>query len=208
MDRINVGVIHLPLPQTLSESPSVLASTSANPWSPLTPDLLTCLAAESELSTVLVNLLLDSGIRFGAQCQVVKDELVVRCSLVPSDGQGSDWKQKARLDRSKLLKKLFYELRTGWDGGGDWVMETQVSLPRRLMNSGWDELTLQDEDRYRIHDLYARIPSPVTPSTEDWIPLSLGDVDTQSRLISQGDLAGLETSLYRYQNVSHGSIFR
>lgn len=127
MDRIKLGVVHVPLFQDSSRSGSNLATSSTNFWSPLTPDLLTCIVPESELSSVLVALLLDPGIRFEAECQPIGDDLVVRCSLVPSDGQGSNWRTKAKGDRSKLLKKLFYELRTGWDGGGDWLMATTVS---------------------------------------------------------------------------------
>lgn len=128
MDRIKLGVVHLALPQ--GEIPfNGLASSSTNSWSPVTPDLLTCIAPESELTSVLVGLLLDPGIRFEAQCQIIEDALVVRCSLVPSDGQGSDWRRKGKGSRMKLLKRLFYELRTGWDGerGQDWVLATNVS---------------------------------------------------------------------------------
>ena len=129
MDRVNLGVVHLPLSESIADSPPSLASSSTNSWSPVTCDLLSCIAPASALTTVLVGLISDPGIRFEAECQVIRDVLAVRCSLVPLDGQGSDWRKKAKGDRSKLLKKLFYELRAGWDGGGDWIMATTVSRP-------------------------------------------------------------------------------
>lgn len=63
----------------------------------------------------------------------------------------------------------------------------------------------QDEDRYRVNDLYALVPSPSAPTAEDWAPRSLGDEDTQSRLICGGDLKGLKSTLYKYQIVSVSS---
>lgn len=202
MDRIQLGVVHLPTSAGAGGLDPDLATSSTNPWCPLTTDLLTCLSYGSELSSTLIALLQDPGISFEAQCQVIEGDLVVRCSLLPSDAGGSNWRRKGKLDRSKLLKKLFYDLRSGWDGAGagDWLLATTVG---ELYLS---EISLlirkQEEDRYGIHDLYAQIPSPPSPSAEDWMPLSLSDSDAQARLLSQGDLKGLKSSLYNYQIVS------
>jgi hypothetical protein len=137
MDRVQLGTVHLDLRATAEvEEPDEANQT----WFCLTPDfinagLLTNLSTSDELVALLSELLDDPGIGFEAECRVEPPQLVVRCSLVPSDGRGGDWRKKPRKDRARALRRLYAGLKSGWDGGGDRV------LVKRASHSVQDTLT-------------------------------------------------------------------
>lgn len=135
---MQLGVLYLAIHDP-ARAASSLATTSINPWCPLSTDSISRLGelcSSPDLVTLLDKLLHDPGIRFEAQCQVLGADLVVRCSLAPSDGRGASWRARAK-DRSKLLAKLFGVLRQGWDVNGDsdavadYVLATKVLIFRR-----------------------------------------------------------------------------
>jgi hypothetical protein len=102
-------------------------------WIPITLDfidsgLLDAFTPSSELIGLLGTLLADPGIGLEAECRPSESRLVVRCSLIPSDGRGADWRNKPKKDRGRALKKLFQHLRSGWYGEGDLVLARGVSL--------------------------------------------------------------------------------
>ena len=193
MDRVQLGTIHLDL-----RAPD--ANTVANPtWFALTPQfinagLLTNFSSSEELVALLAELLLDPGISFQAECQVAHPHLVVRCSLIPSDGRGGNWRNRPVKDRGRALRKLFGSLQDVWDREGNWVLARKVSL-RRI------QAKAQEEDSLKIHKLYSLIPSPAAPAVEDWRPSSAGDFDSHGRIMRGDDLKGINTVLYKYQLV-------
>jgi hypothetical protein len=129
MERVQLGTLNL----DLRAAGEVQEPNEADPtWFRLTPDfinagLLTNLSTSDELVTLLSELLDDSGIKFEAECRVGRPHLVVRCSLIPSDGRGGDWRKKPRKDRARSLRRLFNKLKNGWDGKGDWILAKRVS---------------------------------------------------------------------------------
>lgn len=134
MDRVQLGTLQLDLRAT---GEAALSNTATSTWFPLTTDfldagLLNNFSTSDDLVTLLAELLADPGIGFGADCQVAPPHLVVRCSLIPSDGHGGDWRKRPKKDRSRTLRRLFAALKHGWDGdgGGDWVLAKRVSTTR------------------------------------------------------------------------------
>jgi hypothetical protein len=129
MDRVQLGTLHLDLrAEGEVQEPNEACST----WFRLTPNsisagLLTNLSTSDELVTLLAELLEDPGIGFQAECRIKPAHLVVRCSLIPSDGRGGDWRKKPKKDRARALRRLFNKLNSGWDGGGDWILAKTVS---------------------------------------------------------------------------------
>lgn len=129
MDRVQLGAIYLPSHDSdHAESSSAAATT----WSPVTSDkirsgFLSSLSPAEETIVLLRDLLGDPGINFEAEYQRCDGKLAVRCSLIPSDGRGGNWRKRSRVDRAKLLKRLFLELKSGWEGGGDWLLASLVS---------------------------------------------------------------------------------
>jgi hypothetical protein len=127
MDRVQLGTIHLDL-----RAADVNAAIKPA-WFALTPQfidagLLTNFSTSDELIALLKELLADPGIAFQAQCRVAHPHLVVRCSLIPSDGRGGDWGNRPGKDRSRALRKLFGNLKDDWDGEGNWVLARRVSF--------------------------------------------------------------------------------
>ena len=131
MDRVQLGTLQLDLRAGGEvQDPDEADST----WFRLTPDsinagLLTNLSTSDELVALLAELLDDPGIGFEADCRVGRPHLTVRCSLIPSDGRGGDWRKKPRKDRSRALRRLFAKLKNGWDGEGEQVLAKRVSHP-------------------------------------------------------------------------------
>ena len=129
MDRVQLGTLQL----DLRAGGEVQEPNEANStWFRLTPDfinagLLPPSPTTDELVTLLAELLEDPGIGFEAECRVGRSHLVVRCSLIPSDGRGGDWRKKPRKDRARVLRRLFNKLNNGWDGEGDWILAKRVS---------------------------------------------------------------------------------
>jgi hypothetical protein len=129
MDRVQLGTLHLDLRAGGEvQEPNEASST----WFRLTPDfinagLLTNLSTSDELVALLAELLEDPGVGFKAECRIKPAHLVVRCSLIPSDGRGGDWRKKPRKDRARALRRLFNKLKNGWDGEGDWILAKRVS---------------------------------------------------------------------------------
>ena len=138
MDRVQLGTLQLDLRAGGEvQDPGEADST----WFRLTPDsinagLLTNLSTSDELVALLAELLDDPGIGFEADCRVGRPHLTVRCSLIPSDGRGGDWRKKPRKDRSRALRRLFNKLNNGWDGEGDWILAKKVrhSVKDKLMS--------------------------------------------------------------------------
>jgi hypothetical protein len=138
MDRVQLGTLHL----DLRAGGEVQEPYEANStWFRLTPDfinagLLTNLSTSDELVALLSELLDDPGIGFEADCRVGRPHLVVRCSLISSDGRGGDWRKKPRKDRAQSLRRLFNKLKNGWDGEGDWILAKRVShlVKHKLMS--------------------------------------------------------------------------
>jgi len=138
MDRVQLGTLQL----DLRAGGEVQEPNEANStWFRLTPDfinagLLPPSPTTDELVTLLAELLEDPGIGFEAECRVGRSHLVVRCSLIPSDGRGGDWRKKPRKDRARALRRLFSKLKNGWDGEGDWILAKRVShlVKDKLMN--------------------------------------------------------------------------
>lgn len=137
MDRVQLGTLHLDFRAGGEvQEPNEASST----WFRLTPDfinagLLTNLSTSDELVALLAEILDDPGIGFEAECRVGPPHLVVRCSLIPSDGRGGDWRKKPRKDRTRSLRRLFNKLKNGWDGEGGWI------LAKRVSHSVQDKLT-------------------------------------------------------------------
>jgi len=128
MDRLQLGTLRLDL--TAALAPVVSASTNSR-WFTITPDIIESpLWRYSTTSENTINLLsdliTDPGIGFEAQYQVSSPVLLVRCSLIPSDGRGGDWSLKPRKDRGQTLERLFSGLWDGWDGGGDHLLAERV----------------------------------------------------------------------------------
>jgi hypothetical protein len=205
MDRVQLGVLHLDLhPVDLEDCAIALGDTEAG-WIPITlgfidSGLLDSFTPSAELVSLLNTLLADPGIGFEAECRPSDSRLVVRCSLIPSDGRGADWRNRPKRDRGRALKKLFQHLRSGWYGGGDLLLVRCVSL-FNLGGKEWPILMEKEEETSKINQLYSKIPSPCTPTVDDWTPLSLGDDEAQSRIIRGDDLRGVKTVLYKYQLV-------
>jgi len=128
MDRVRLGTLHLDSRAGReAREPDEADST----WFRLTPDfinagLLADLSTSDELVALLSELLDDPGIGFEAECRIESPHLVTRCSLIPSDGRGGDWRKKSRKDRARALRRLFAKLKNGWDGEGDWVLAKRV----------------------------------------------------------------------------------
>lgn len=129
MDRVQLGTLHLDLRAGREvQEPDEADST----WFRLTPDfinagLLADLSTSDELIVLLSELLDDSGIGFESECRVESPHMIARCSLIPSDGRGGDWRKKPRKDRSRALRRLFAKLKIGWDGEGEQVLAKRVS---------------------------------------------------------------------------------
>jgi hypothetical protein len=143
MDRLQLGTLRLDL-RVKEEDPSL--TTEDRIWLPLTSEsidagLWTDLSTSEEMISLLAELLADPGIAFEAEGRVASPHLIVRCSLIPSDGSGSDWRKKPRKDRSRVLRRLFAELRAGWDGEGDCVMAKRVSrlMSLELISRKWTD---------------------------------------------------------------------
>lgn len=129
MDRLHLGSLLLDLRAAGNNAKSEEGNET---WFPLTPDflgagLLTNFSTSDESVALLADLLADPGIGFEAECRVTNPYLVVRCSLIPSDGRGGDWRRKPKKDRSRSLRRVFAELRHGWDIAGDRVLAKRVS---------------------------------------------------------------------------------
>ena len=102
-------------------------------WYPLTPQIIHSIdwpTSSRDLASTIGFLLQDEGLGFTATYKREVVGLVVRVSIAPSDDPTSLWKRTSdhKGKRSSHLKKLFYELRQGWDGQGDWLMKRSVSL--------------------------------------------------------------------------------
>jgi hypothetical protein len=126
MDRVQLGTLLLDLraaDPNAAINPTWFALTSQF----IDAGLLTNFSTSDELVALLSDLLADPGIAFQAQCRVAHPHLVVRCSLIPSDGRGGNWGNRPVKDRGRALRKLFGNLRDGWDGEGDWVLARRVS---------------------------------------------------------------------------------
>jgi len=129
MDRVQLGILYLDLRAGREvQEPNEEDST----WFRLTPDfinagLLADLSTSDELVGLLSELLDDPGTGFESECRVDSPHIIARCSLIPSDGRGGDWRKKPRKDRARALRRLFAKLKSGWDGEGDWVLAKKVS---------------------------------------------------------------------------------
>ena len=137
MDRVQLGTLYLDLRAGReAQEPNEEDST----WFRLTPDfinagLLANLSTSDELIALLSELLDDPGIGFESELRVESPHIIARCSLIPSDGRGGDWRKKPRKDRARALRRLFAKLKNGWAGEGEQV------LAKRVSHSGQAKLT-------------------------------------------------------------------
>ena len=122
---VQVGTLNLQLESGPSQSENT-------PWVSLSVDVLETFTVRDEYLepvTALAALLRHPGIELAARYRIRKDTLVIRISLLPSDGLGSVWKQV--VDRSAMrrrsLSQLFRHLQDDWDGGGAFLLANKVS---------------------------------------------------------------------------------
>jgi hypothetical protein len=132
MDRVQLGTLLLDLRTKDLDDCSSVSEASETGWIPVTSSfidsgLLDDLTISSELVALLAELLADPGIGFEASCRPWRSNLVVRCSLITSDGRGADWRKKPKRDRGRALKSLFRYLRSGWYGEGELLLARRVS---------------------------------------------------------------------------------
>jgi hypothetical protein len=119
-DRVQLGTLLLNL-----RAPEAQADQEATTsWFALTPEFINSglfanISTSDDYISLLSELLADPGIEFRAECRVSHPFLIVRCSIIPSDGKGGDWRKKPKKNRSRSLSRLFDGLRAGWDGQVD-----------------------------------------------------------------------------------------
>jgi hypothetical protein len=135
MDRLQLGILQLDLTATQG-IPAPAAAAATNPrWFRITPDIIDSplwrySTTSEDTIDLLSDLITDPGIGFEAQYRISSPHLLVRCSLLPSDGRGGDWQLRPQKDRGETLKRLFSDLRDGWDEGGDRLLAERVRLLR------------------------------------------------------------------------------
>ncbi len=95
------------------------------PWKPVTVDFLKSgiFGNDSIESTeVLCNCFRDPGLHTILSSKVVKNEVLVRVSLFPSDSPGSTWNKASiaqKAERKRNLQRLFGLLKQGWETVSD-----------------------------------------------------------------------------------------
>jgi hypothetical protein len=134
-DNVQLGTLRLDLfsgPSTPSD------------WVQLSIETLATLAeavldASKDLLRTIRYLLNDSGLGFQATYRRHQTGLTIRASILPSDARDSTWKRiggrGAIKERANHLRKLFWHLRSGWDGEGDYLMTRTVR--RYISYSRW-----------------------------------------------------------------------
>ncbi|ORY35502.1 P-loop containing nucleoside triphosphate hydrolase protein [Naematelia encephala] len=159
--------------------------SSSDSWTPLDEvflrsDIFT--PESSEQVSTLLHALGDPGLSLRASWRMRGISLVVRVSLLPSDAPGSIWRRvrDRKGERCKILRKLFFHLRRGWDTGqGGYLMAAN---------------SVEDQ---RMAELYASLPSPEQPDFE--ASFWTADNEAKRRLMDLEEPQGIKTRLYQYQ---------
>ncbi|ORX38379.1 SNF2 family N-terminal domain-domain-containing protein [Kockovaella imperatae] len=131
----------------------------------------------------LNNLIANPGINLHLVYSHGGDEVIIRVSVLPSDAPGSTWKRPGDRNgkRRSQLPKLFHNLKDGWNGGGEWLHARTA------------------EDKQRINELYAEIPSPPDPFFDDSSITCASDREAYYRLMELDEPRGIKTIMYKYQ---------
>lgn len=176
-------------------------STSNSDWNSLSLDSLDhlCVTEESrEPYDTLRDVMKDEGLGVKASYKISGRGLIVRVSILPSDSKESTWKRTAYKSRNREshLKKLFWYLREGWEGDGDYVMARKVGRGDARFTD------YQAEDLQNMSELYAAIPSPEPPRFERLPGQTRSEVEVERSLMAYEEPEGIKTRLYDYQFVS------
>lgn len=124
---VQIGTIHL----DLVSGPS---SSTPTPWAPLSLLHLRDLEVTHESRSILdalKDVMKDPGLGFEGTFRIDGMGMTIRASILPSDSKESTWKRTAykAKHRDAYLNTLFWHLREGWDGQGEYVMARKVSQP-------------------------------------------------------------------------------
>jgi hypothetical protein len=110
---------------SLSFTLKVGTSTASKEYQPLTTRWLhSGIFNEDHESTIETLLfLLGDGIGFGGEVSTTPEIAIVRVWMIPRDT--APWSRRSS-SRGRYLKRLFYDLKKGWDGDGENLMSMNV----------------------------------------------------------------------------------